>query len=120
MIIVPTMKELVSFLDKFIIKKGSYHTGGGEVDQLQPTGPAPPQMAKIYQLLRLATITAPTKPLKNHEVFVLSDICRSFQELAALIVSDRGRAYLGEYLDEGTVDAIFGFWHPDSVMEKAQ
>ncbi|KAL8802997.1 MAG: hypothetical protein Q9223_006325 [Gallowayella weberi] len=67
-------------------------------------------------LLRQITATGPTCPLSEHSTNVLSDICHSIKEVAAMAASDQGMKVLEDFLGEDA-KKIEGFWAEEWICE---
>ncbi|KAL8798364.1 MAG: hypothetical protein Q9182_006728 [Xanthomendoza sp. 2 TL-2023] len=67
-------------------------------------------------LLQQITATGPTCPLSEHSTNVLSDICHSIKEVAAMTESDQGMKVLEDFLGEDA-KKIESFWAEEWICE---
>lgn len=83
--------------------------------------PAPakraPTMPPSMTLLRQITATGPLCPLSQHSANVLSDICHSIKDVAAMTESDDGMKKLEDYLGEEDAGNIESFWAEEWICE---
>ena len=68
-------------------------------------------------LLRHMTATAPASPLSEHSVNVLSDICHSVKDVAAMAGNDEGMKVLEDYLGEEDARNIESFWSEEWICD---
>lgn len=73
--------------------------------------------AQPTRLLRQVTATAPTRPLSEHSANVLSDICHSIRDVAAITESERGMKVLEDYLGEEDAKNIESFWAEEWICD---
>lgn len=73
----------------------------------------PPPM----RLLRQITATGPSRPLSEHSANVLSDICRSIKDVAAITESEQGMKVLEDYVGEKDARNIESFWTEDWLCD---
>lgn len=83
--------------------------------------PAPSHRAPIIPtsmtLLRQVTAAAPISPLSEHSANVLSDVCHSIRDVAAMTESDDGMKVLEDYLGEEDAKNIESFWAEEWICE---
>ncbi|KAL8946726.1 MAG: hypothetical protein Q9222_006918 [Ikaeria aurantiellina] len=86
---------------------------------IKPSVPAKPTSvaAPPRALLRQVTATAPNRPLSEHATNVLSDICHSIGEVAALTKNERGIKTLENFLGEEDAGNIASFWAEEWICE---
>ncbi|KAL8649798.1 MAG: hypothetical protein Q9210_004188 [Variospora velana] len=77
------------------------------------TPATPPPM----RLLRQITVTGPSRPLPEHSSNVLSDICGSIKDVAAIMESEQGMKVLEDYVGEEDARNIERFWAEDWMCE---
>ncbi|KAL9010159.1 MAG: hypothetical protein Q9173_004882 [Seirophora scorigena] len=77
------------------------------------TPATPPPM----RLLRQITATGPSRPLSEHSANVLSDICRSIKDVAAITESEQGMRVLEDYVGEKDARNIESFWTEDWLCD---
>ncbi|KAL8961174.1 MAG: hypothetical protein Q9193_002233 [Seirophora villosa] len=77
------------------------------------TPATPPPM----RLLRQITATGPSRPLSEHSANVLSDICRSIKDVAAITESEQGMKVLEDYVGEKDARNIESFWTEDWLCD---
>ena len=61
------------------------------------------------------TSLAPSRPLSEHDTNVLSDICRSVSDVAALSETDQGQDALRHWLGEAGT-GVAGFWEEEREL----
>lgn len=86
------------------------------------TAPAAPTRCTVRvplpkTLLPQLTATAPARPLSEHSANVLSDICHSIRDVAAITESEQGMKVLEEYLGEEDARNIESFWAEEWICE---
>lgn len=69
------------------------------------------------RLLRQITATGPSRPLSEHSANVLSDICRSIKDVAAITESEQGMKVLEDYVGEKDARNIESFWTEDWLCD---
>ncbi|KAL8997351.1 MAG: hypothetical protein Q9188_006345 [Gyalolechia gomerana] len=83
--------------------------------------PAPshraPTVPTSLTLLRQITAAAPVSPLSEHSANVLSDVCHSIRDVAAMTESDDGMKVLEDYLGEEDAKNIESFWAEEWICE---
>ncbi|KAL8668954.1 MAG: hypothetical protein Q9168_006436 [Polycauliona sp. 1 TL-2023] len=68
-------------------------------------------------LLRQVTATAPMCPLSEHSTNVLSDLCHSVGEVAAMTASEQGMQVLEDFLGEEEAKNIESFWAEEWICD---
>lgn len=68
-------------------------------------------------LLRQISATAPNRPLSEHSINVLSDICHSIGEVATTAASGQGMQVLENFLGEEDAKNVESFWAEEWICE---
>ncbi|KAL8730755.1 MAG: hypothetical protein Q9166_003825 [cf. Caloplaca sp. 2 TL-2023] len=76
-----------------------------------------PVIPSSRTLLRQITATGPTRPLSEHSTNVLSDICHSISEVAAITGSEQGMKVLEDFLGDEDAKNIESFWAEEWICE---
>ncbi|KAL8968052.1 MAG: hypothetical protein Q9197_005083 [Variospora fuerteventurae] len=100
---VPSPSQLVLLLKKY-------------VDNSLP-GHCTPASSPPMRLLRQITATGPSRPLPEHSSNVLSDICGSIKDVAAIMENEQGMKVLEDYVGEEDARNIERFWAEDWMCE---
>ena len=80
--------------------------------------PSKPKTSVKEQRSILSTSSITGKPLKQHTVNVLTDVCHGFQELAEWSTSKDGQKAIREYLpDKDELANALGFWNEEWIAE---
>ena len=101
---IPSPSHLLSFLKSY--------TAPPRLPPLQQT----PKKYALHHLLPHITTTAPARPLTQHTVNVLSDLCHSIREVAWICEREEGRTMLREWIGEKEADAVVAFWGDERVV----
>ncbi|KAL9020609.1 MAG: hypothetical protein Q9185_002195 [Variospora sp. 1 TL-2023] len=86
------------------------------VDNSLP-GHCTPASSPPMRLLRQITATGPSRPLPEHSSNVLSDICGSIKDVAAIMENEQGMKVLEDYVGEEDARNIERFWAEDWMCE---
>ena len=100
---VPLPAHLLPLLDTYVVAITS-----------PLTFPAP---SNPVSLLPYVTSTAPSRPLPEHTTYVLSDVCHSLSEVAAMTQTEEGRKIIRDYVGDSHSKSIEEFWGDEWVYE---
>ena len=81
---------------------------------LYASHPIPPFSTRVV-LLPHVTLSAPSFPLSEHNTYILSDLCHSLSDVAALADTEEGRSMLQHWLGADGI-AIADFWQEELIL----
>ena len=109
---IPTTHSLLPLLKSYIESSTVAH-------HFPPLPPPQPTPQPLY-LLPYITPNAPHRPLSQHTVNVLSDLCHSLKEVAWICEREEGRRMLREWIGEGEAGEVIAFWEGEGKGKRGE
>ncbi|KAL6715830.1 hypothetical protein ACLMJK_006791 [Lecanora helva] len=82
-----------------------------------PPNPLPPPPISPLVLLPHLTSTAPGRPLPEHTMNVLSDLCHSIRDVLELVGTEEGKVTLEEWVGAEEARGLVEFWEGEWIVE---